>query len=73
MIVGRRRVVTVEPWIIEQLEEEERRRREDEEARRSRIELPQTAPAEERDTTGTHNRALIIVDISPPGEKRIDI
>lgn len=66
--------MTVEPWIIEQIEEEERRRREDDEARRSRIELPQTAPAEEdRDSTGTHNRALIIVDISPPGEKRVDI
>lgn len=58
----------VDPWIIEQLEEEERRRRE-EEAQRSRIELPQTAPAyEERERTGVTSR-LQIVPLSPPPER----
>lgn len=57
----------LDPWIIEQLEEEERRRQE-EEAQRHRIELPQTAPAEERERTGTTNR-LQIVPLSPPDDR----
>lgn len=61
-------VSRLEPWIIEQLEEEERRRQE-EEAQRSRIELPQTAPAhEERERTGVTSR-LQIVPLSPPVER----
>jgi hypothetical protein len=59
-------VSRLDPWIIEQLEEEARRRQE-EEAQRNRIELPQTAPAEERERTGTTSRVQI-VPLSPPAD-----
>jgi hypothetical protein len=61
--------VSLDPWMIEELEEQ-RRREEEERARQSRIELPQTRPAEaeekprERVPTGR----VQIVDISPSSD-----
>jgi hypothetical protein len=68
--------MSLDPWIIGQLEEEERRRREDEDARRHRIELPQTRPAEEatpeqKPTAGEER--VQILDISPRTENAIEL
>jgi hypothetical protein len=66
-------VVTLDPWIIEQQEEEERRRREDDEARRSRIELPLTSPAEPSTETREPTTRVRIVPLSPEGDATFEL
>ena len=64
--------MSLDPWMIEQLEEE-RRREEEERARQQRIELPQTRPADGeetprdrgRDTDAPAKGRVTIVQISP--------
>jgi len=63
------KAVSLDPWMIEQLEEE--RRREEERARQNRIELPQTRPADDaeepsrdRERAPTNGRVQIM-QISP--------
>lgn len=66
--------VSLDPWVIEQLEEEARRR-EEEATRSHRIELPQSSrPATEKsegDPEGTQRVA--IVDLSPIGGAAFDL
>ena len=64
--------MTLDPWIIEQLEQE-RRRREEEEAQRGRIELPQTAPAEDAHERAQPGGRVMIVDISPASDRSVDV
>jgi hypothetical protein len=66
------RINSMDPWIIEELEQE-RRRREEEEAQRIRIELPQTAPADEKRDRSAPGGRVLIVDISPPDEHTLDV
>ncbi|MCC7071079.1 MAG: hypothetical protein IT383_07145 [Deltaproteobacteria bacterium] len=66
--------MTLDPWVIEQLEEEARRR--DEEASRShRIELPQTRPAAEQSNESDPEAAarVAVVDLSPSGGAAFDL
>lgn len=67
--------MTLDPWIIEQQEEEDRRRREDDEARRSRIELPMTMPAESKPETrdGEPATRVRIVPLSPDGDATFEL
>lgn len=65
--------MTLDPWIIEQQEEEDRRRREDEEARRSRIELPLTSPAESSPETREPTTRVRIVPLSPEGDATFEL
>lgn len=65
--------MTLDPWIIEQQEEDERRRREDEEARRSRIELPLTSPAEQQSPAREPSQRVRIVPLSPESDATFEL
>ncbi len=66
--------MTLDPWVIEQLEEEARRR-EEEASRSHRIELPQTRPAAEKSSEGDQEvtARVAVVDLSPPGGAAFDL
>lgn len=69
----RDQAVSLDPWVIEQLEEEARRR-EEEASRSHRIELPQTRPAAEQ-SEGDPEAAqrVAVVDLSPTGGAAFDL
>lgn len=69
----RDQAVSLDPWVIEQLEEEARRQ-EEEASRSHRIELPQTRPLVER-AEESHEAApgVTIVDLSPDHGTAFDL
>lgn len=65
--------MSLDPWVIEQLEEEARRR-EEEASRSHRIELPQTRPHAERSEENPEATSHVaIVDLSPIGGTAFDL
>lgn len=65
--------MSLDPWVIEQLEEEARRR-EEEASRSHRIELPQTRPhAEKAEESHETPSGVVLVDLSPAGGTAFDL
>lgn len=65
--------MSLDPWVIEQLEEEARRRQE-EATRSHRIEPPQTRPpAESSEGEPEAAQRVAIVDLSPTGGTAFDL
>lgn len=65
--------MSLDPWVIEQIEEETRRR-EEEASRSHRIELPQTRPlAESAEGEPEAAQRVAIVDLSPLGGAAFDL
>ena len=65
--------MTLDPWVIEQLEEEARSQ-EEEASRSHRIELPQTRPLADRSEENHEaTPSVAVVDLSPSGGTAFDL